>query len=100
MRREKKTLRYFHRCEKAVESRPKTVFLQASGILPAPERFASPLSPRARSVWNCWPTYRRYETARDCRRLTRKGQAKNVRRGTAAFTCHTQFFHKHNHCAM
>src|SRR6266566_1943549 len=46
--REKKTLCYFHRCEKTVESRSICVFLQASGFLPAPERSSfAPVAPPA-----------------------------------------------------
>ena len=96
---EKKPLCYFHRCEKAVESRSIRIFLQASEFLPAPERCTSPLSLRAKPIWKCRPKYRRYETARDCRRLARMGQAKSVRRHSPSFTHHTQFFHKHKNCA-
>jgi len=72
----------------------------ASGFTPAPERLALPLSLRARPVWIRLPTYRGYETARDCRRLARLGQAKNARRLVLAFTHHAQLFHKHNPCAI
>jgi len=78
-----------------VESRFVCVFLQASGFLPALERSTSPLSLRALPVWNCRPTCRCYESARDCPWLARRGQEKNRRRHSPAFTLHAQFFHKH-----
>jgi hypothetical protein len=40
-----------------------------------------------------------YQTARDCRRLGRLGQAKSVRRDSPGCTPHAQLFHKHHFCA-
>jgi hypothetical protein len=40
------------------------------------------------------PTFRRYETARDCRRLRVLGQAKSVTTRVWPFTHHSQLFHK------
>src|SRR6266851_4741158 len=63
-RKRKKPLCYFHRCAKTVESRSHSRLSSASGVLPALERSSLPLSLRARPVWNCRPTNRRYESAR------------------------------------
>src|SRR6202790_3747086 len=46
------------------------------------------------------PTQCRYETARDCRRLTRTEQAKSVRRVEASCTSRAQFFHMHQRRAI
>src|SRR5580692_10176550 len=40
-----------------------------------------------------------HQTARDCRRLGRLGQAKSVRRDSPGCTSHSQLFHKHYSCA-
>src|ERR1700676_2545765 len=54
---------------------------------------ACPCLPRA-LLRNTRPSHRRSQTARDCRRLKRRGQAKSARRTCRAFTSRAQFFHK------
>lgn len=82
-----------------MESGPIRFFLQASGFLPVLERFTSPCRPVRGPSGFVGPSYRRYETARDCRRLDRLEQAKSVRSDSLECTPHSQLFHKHNFCA-
>src|SRR6266849_5408231 len=84
--REKKNLRYFHRCEKTVERKPVHVIVSGFGMLTRTGTFFVPLSLRSRPV-------------RGCRRLVCVEQAKSVRKDSPSFTRHTQFFHKHKCCA-
>ncbi len=74
-------------------------FFLASGIVPVPERLAFPWRPAHGPSRIVGPSTRRYQTARDCRRLDRMEQAKSVRRDSPRCTCHAQLFHKHNFCA-
>jgi len=88
-------LSYFHRCEKVVESKIQYTalsFIRNFGVFP---RRASqlPLKPRA-LLRNLGPLPCCYQTARDCRRLKRRGQAKSARRSCRVFTSRAQFFHK------
>src|SRR6266704_140225 len=85
--------------KKLWKGNPCTSLFQASGCLPAPERFFVPLSLRSRLVRGCRPAYCRSKTARDCRRFVCAEQAKSVRKDSTTFTRHTQFFHKHKYCA-
>jgi len=72
--------------------------LQALEFLPAPERLNfAPVDLRG--------SFRPAEpsttvlTALDSRALSRREQAKSVRRGSTKFTCHAQLFHKPGKCA-
>jgi len=67
--------------------------------MPVPERLAFPWRPARGPTRIAGPSFRRYQTARDCRRLDRMGQAKSVRRDSPGCTSLAQFFHKHICCA-
>jgi hypothetical protein len=71
---------------------------QASGVMPVSGASCFPLAPRLRPAGIAGPSHRRYQTARDCRRLDRMEQAKSVRRDSPWCTSLAQFFHKRSCC--
>jgi hypothetical protein len=93
--RKRRTLSYFHRCEKVVESKIQYTalsFFELPGSARA-GRTRLPLTTRA-LLQNPRPSHCRYETARDCRRLKRREQAKSARRKWRGCTLCAQVFHK------
>src|ERR1700682_3715357 len=103
--RKKLTLCHFHRCEKAVESNPQYIFdlscFRRRGFI----RSGTPLRVRpwkfrVRPDSELPALAPAHQTARDCRRLKRAGQAKNGARLVRLFTCRAQFFHKRKNCAI
>src|SRR5260370_31185390 len=92
--RKRRTLSYFHRCEKVVESKIQYTalsFFELPGSARA-GRTRLPLTTRA-LLQNPRPSHCRYETARDCRRLKRGEQAKSARGKGRCLPLPPQCFH-------
>src|SRR5215472_4109575 len=88
----KKTLDYFHRCVKAVESNSALI---VSSLLDSWSRWPLfPLCPGRGLLGFVGLLTAALKTARDCLRLTCIGQAKSVRRSSKCCTCHAQVFHR------